>query len=80
MYGDEPSEPARHAAGTVLDLGAGHGRDSLHFTRRGFAVHAVDSSRDGLARLRAQADREGLSDRITATVHDPTPLPDAKPR
>jgi cyclopropane fatty-acyl-phospholipid synthase-like methyltransferase len=50
MYGTEPSEPARHAAeafraagaSTVVELGAGHGRDALFFARKGFSVHATD--------------------------------------
>ncbi|WP_223838353.1 hypothetical protein [Saccharopolyspora pogona] len=61
MYGDEPSEPAQHAAGafsaghatSVLEPGAGHGRDSVHFARRGFTVHATDFSRDGLTEVHA---------------------------
>ncbi|MDA3630530.1 class I SAM-dependent methyltransferase [Saccharopolyspora sp. WRP15-2] len=86
MYGYEPSEPAKQVAdafptgGTVLELGAGHGRDSLHFAQRGFSVHAMDFSPDGLAQLRDRAEQDGLIDRITTTVHDvrtPIPLPDS---
>ncbi len=87
MYGDEPSEPAQHAADVfsaghataVLHLGAGHGRDSLHFARRGFTVHATDFSRDGLTQLRTRAHQRGLAENITTTLHDartPIPLPD----
>jgi SAM-dependent methyltransferase len=78
MYGWAPSEPARyaaaafHAAGvrTVLELGAGHGRDSLFFGRCGFAVHATDFSSTGLNQLRQRARLGRLADQITATVHD----------
>ncbi|MCX4588359.1 class I SAM-dependent methyltransferase [Streptomyces sp. NBC_01549] len=88
MYGMEPSEPARHAAevfraagaGTVLELGAGHGRDALFFARKGFTVHATDFSATALEQLTAVARESGLADRITTTVHDvrdPLPLPDA---
>ena len=87
MYGDEPSEPARYAdevftaerAVDVLELGSGHGRDSLAFARRGFAVHALDFSPEALEQLRVRADREGTAERVTTTVHDvrdPIPLPD----
>ncbi|MGP4019281.1 class I SAM-dependent methyltransferase [Saccharopolyspora sp. 5N708] len=87
MYGELPSEPARYAAElfrargvrAVLDLGAGHGRDALHFARSGFSVHAIDFSPNGLAQLARAAEHDGLADRITTTVHDvraPLPLAD----
>ncbi|MEV6205288.1 class I SAM-dependent methyltransferase [Streptomyces sp. NPDC051771] len=78
MYGDEPSAPARYAAGLfqeagardVLELGAGHGRDALHFARTGFSVRATDFSAAGLAQLRAAAEERGLGDRIATAVQD----------
>ncbi|WP_274911540.1 class I SAM-dependent methyltransferase [Streptomyces sp. WZ-12] len=87
MYGDEPSAAARYAAeafraagaARVLELGAGHGRDALHFAREGFAVHATDFSRTALDQLSATARAQGLGDRIATTVHDvrePLPLAD----
>lgn len=86
MYGPQPSEPARYAAGLfraeavtmVLELGAGHGRDALYFAREGFTVQATDFSRTGLEQLRNQADHEGLAERVSTTVHDVRdPLPAA---
>ncbi|MGW1024690.1 class I SAM-dependent methyltransferase [Streptomyces sp. NPDC002577] len=88
MYGMEPSEPGRHAAGvfraagarTVLELGAGHGRDALFFAHEGFTVQAADFSPTGLEQLLAAARESGVTDRVTTTVHDvrdPLPLPDA---
>lgn len=88
MYGQQPSEPARHAAEvfrdqrarSVLELGAGHGRDALYFARCGFTVHATDFSPTGLDQLRHTAERDGLAQLVQATVHDartPLPLPDA---
>ncbi|GAA1227281.1 class I SAM-dependent methyltransferase [Prauserella halophila] len=88
MYGWHPSEPARHAAEffgasgaeSVLELGAGHGRDALHFARAGFTVHATDFSGTGLDRLHAQAAHDGVAERVRTTVHDvrdPLPFPDA---
>lgn len=88
MYGGEPSAPAVHAAlrftahnaSSVLDLGAGHGRDALLFARSGLHVQAVDFSAAGLAQLAETATREGLGQRITTVEHDvrqPLPFPAA---
>lgn len=44
----------------VVDLGAGRGRDALHFARRGHDVRAYDFSRPALAEVRRQARRAGL--------------------
>ncbi|MFI6599503.1 class I SAM-dependent methyltransferase [Nonomuraea sp. NPDC050536] len=85
MYGTQPSEAAVHAAEvflshgarTVLELGAGHGRDTLYFARRGLAVHALDFSPVGLDQLRGAATDAGLDELVTTTTHDvrlPLPL------
>ncbi|MFF4953249.1 class I SAM-dependent methyltransferase [Streptomyces chattanoogensis] len=87
MYGTAPSTPATHAAElfrsagarTVLELGAGHGRDALFFARSGFEVTAADFSTAGLAQLAAHAAESGLTERVTTLRHDvrdPLPLPD----
>ncbi|PAZ10099.1 SAM-dependent methyltransferase [Streptomyces sp. SA15] len=88
MYGMEPSEPARHAAElfrasgchTVLELGAGHGRDALFFARQDFTVYATDFSAVGLEQLTAAARQAGVAARVTTVTHDvrdSLPLPDA---
>ncbi|MEU9369592.1 class I SAM-dependent methyltransferase [Streptomyces avermitilis] len=88
MYGQEPSAPAVHAAEIfhvcgakdVLELGAGHGRDALHFAREGFTVQATDFSATGLEQLKNAAQSLGLAEHVTTAVHDvrePLPLPDA---
>lgn len=88
MYGEQPSSAALHAVGVfrqiaardVLELGAGHGRDALHFAREGFTVQAADFSATGLDQLRTAARAQGLAERVTTVVHDirePLPLPDA---
>lgn len=86
LHSSEPSEPARWTAhrfaeagiDDVLELGAGHGRDALHLAARGFSVHATDFSEAALDQLRADAQRNGLDDKVTATLHDVRdPLPPA---
>ena len=78
MYGDEPSEAAVAAADvfeaagatTVLELGAGQGRDTLYLARRGFQVHALDYAVEGIEAIEAKAETEGLGDRVTVGLHD----------
>lgn len=88
MYGGQPSAAAVYAAEIfrsasvhdVVELGAGHGRDTLFFARQGFAVHALDFSATGLHELRDAALAMGIAKRVATTVHDvrePLPLPDA---
>jgi SAM-dependent methyltransferase len=78
MYGDEPSEAAVAAADmfaaagatTVLELGAGQGRDTLYLARRGFHVDALDYAPEGLEEIEARAGAAGLADRVTVQMHD----------
>ncbi|MFF9147178.1 class I SAM-dependent methyltransferase [Streptomyces sp. NPDC014861] len=88
MYGEQPSAPAIHAAGVfgaagvreVLELGAGHGRDTLYFAREGFTVQATDFSPVGLEQLREAARAQDIAGRVTTAVHDvreALPQPDA---
>lgn len=88
MYGEEPSEPALHAAAVfrsagareVLELGAGHGHDALYFAREGFVVLATDFSPVGLEQLREAAAAQDVAGQVTTAVHDvrePLPLADA---
>lgn len=46
--------------GRALDLGCGEGRDAIHLARRGYSVTAVDISAVGLAKLGADAKKEGV--------------------
>ncbi len=78
MYGTEPSDPAR-AAGTlfraegvvtVLELGAGQGRDALFFARQGFRVQALDFAADATAGIEVKAAAAGLAAALTALRHD----------
>ncbi|WP_434589162.1 class I SAM-dependent methyltransferase [Streptomyces sp. A5-4] len=87
MYGEQPSDPAVHAAAVlrtagardVLELGAGHGRDALYFAREGFTVHATDFSATGLRQLTDAAQAQDVAGRVSTAVHDarePLPLAD----
>jgi SAM-dependent methyltransferase len=88
MYGMEPSAAGVYAArlfsdagcSTVLDLGAGHGRDSAFLANQGFTTYALDVSAEGLAQLSEHAWHVGLTDRLHTVEHDvrePLPLPPA---
>ena len=77
MYGREPSAPARaattlfHTEGvvTILELGAGQGRDALFFARQGFRVQALDVVADATTAIDAKA-AAGLAAALTALRHD----------
>lgn len=88
MYGEEPSAAARVAAElfshegktAILELGGGHGRDSLFFARRGFRVTVLDYSAPGVASITEKAEARGYAQTITVMTRDvrrPLPLPDA---
>ncbi|SEP02831.1 class I SAM-dependent methyltransferase [Actinacidiphila rubida] len=88
MYGDQPSAPAVHAAKTfhaagaknALELGAGHGRDTLFLARSGFTVQAADFSATALEQLHEHAQEQRLAEQITTILYDvrePLPLADA---
>lgn len=78
MYGIDPSKPAIEAAElfaergveTVLELGAGHGRDALYFAEVGMRVIATDFSLTGLAQLEDAAEATGLTERIRTAEQD----------
>jgi len=84
MYGTGPSAPAQAAAdlfraegvATVLELGAGQGRDALFFAREGFRVQAADFAADATTAIEAKAAAAGLTASLTALRHDARdPLP-----
>lgn len=83
-YGTAASTPAEYAAERferagardVLELGAGQGRDSLHFAQRGFNVQALDFADSGVLAIRAKACEARLQDSLRASAHDcREPLP-----
>jgi SAM-dependent methyltransferase len=88
MYGTDPSESGLAAAeafaaaghGSVLELGAGQGRDTLFLARQGVHVTALDFAPGTVETLTSKAQAAGLADMVSATRHDirqPLPLPDA---
>ncbi len=88
MYGTDPSESGLAAAeafataghGSVLELGAGQGRDTFYLARQGMHVTALDFAPGTVETLTSKANAAGLADMVSATRHDirqPLPLPDA---
>ena len=87
MYGTDPSAPGLAAAqafeaagqGSVLELGAGQGRDTLYLARRGLHVTALDIAPGTAETISANARAAGLADMVSVARHDirqPIPLPD----
>lgn len=88
FFGDEPSAFAQKMLGvfrqngvnTLLELGAGQGRDTLFFAHNGLSVVALDYATQSVNALQTKAANLGLGERITAYRHDartPMLLPDA---
>lgn len=84
MFGTEPSESARLAANlfkqnglkTILELGAGQGRDTIFFAQQGFHVYALEYTAIGVETIRKKAEGLGISHLITVIKHDVrNPLP-----
>lgn len=61
----EPLEPGR-----ALELGCGKGDDAVWLARQGWSVTAVEISHTALNYVAANAERAGVSDRITLEQHD----------
>jgi SAM-dependent methyltransferase len=87
MYGTDPSAPGLAAAEafasaghkSVLELGAGQGRDTLYLARQGLHVTALDFAPGTIETLTSKARAAGLADMVSAARHDirqPLPLPD----
>jgi SAM-dependent methyltransferase len=87
MYGTDPSAPALAAAEafaaagyhSVLELGAGQGRDTLYLARQGLHVTALDIAPGTVETISAKARAAGLTNMVSVARHDmrePLPLPD----
>jgi len=88
MYGTDPSASGLAAAetfaaesvGSVLELGAGQGRDTLYLARQGLQVTALDYAHGTVESLAAASRAAGLADLVSVARHDlrdPLPLRDA---
>lgn len=88
MYGTDPSAPGLAAAqafaaaglDSVLELGAGQGRDTLYLAHQGLRVTALDIAPGTVETISAKARAAGLADLVTVARHDmreALPLPDA---
>ena len=87
MYGTDPSVPALAAAEafaaagyhSVLELGAGQGRDTLYLARQGLQVTALDIAPGTVETISAKARAAGLTNMVSVAAHDmrePLPLSD----
>lgn len=78
MFGTDPSYPAKVAfehfqqnkAHNILELGCGHGRDTMFFLEKGLKVNATDYSENGLRELSQKAKNLGLDKNLQTTCHD----------
>jgi len=84
MFGETPSDPAQKAAQlfkkdsvtSLLELGAGQGRDTMFFARQGFQVWALDYSEAAVKTIAQKSNALGLVDSVKAVSHDVRkPLP-----
>ena len=71
LYGKEPNEFLSSCISNfskkerVLFLGAGEGRNAVHFAKKGFEVRALDVSEIGLNKLQEFANEENVSIKTT---------------
>ena len=78
FFGQEPSFSARKALelfekegkSSIIELGAGQGRDTLFFIKNGFQVHALDYSEKAVEVINQKARRLRLSQSIKTIRHD----------
>jgi SAM-dependent methyltransferase len=86
LYGKLPSFAAERAVQQfkanedreILELGCGHGRDTLFFAQQGLTVYAMDYSKTAIDALKRRAQVLGLSNSIIPKRHDirdPIPFP-----
>jgi SAM-dependent methyltransferase len=83
-FGTQASDPARAAAEalrelgarSLLELGAGQGRDTLFFAAQGLAVTALDYAASATEAIRAKLAAQGLENQVQVLRHDlREPLP-----
>ncbi len=77
-FGTIPSEPAKitstllkkESKTSLIELGAGQGRDTLYFARSGFNVTALDYSHKGIEAINITATDQCLDDSIQTVQQD----------
>ena len=67
---DVSEDPSPRAAGVLVDLGCGAGRDAVFAAMRGWNVLALDSDAKGLARCAALAAMHGVSGNVKGSRVD----------
>ena len=75
LHGYAPSPPLPRAVegvapGLALDLACGAGRHAIFLAERGWRVHALDGAQAGIDRMRAEARRREVADRIEPRLVD----------
>lgn len=78
MFGTDPSFSGiraaeifkEHGVKTILELGAGQGRDTFYFIEQGFDVHVLDYSKEGIVDIMDKAENLGLADRVKCDLVD----------
>jgi len=78
MFGSHASYPAEKAKtqfrqegkATLLELGAGQGRDTIFFGKQGLNTVALDYSDPGLQSIKEKAANAGVSELIRTVCHD----------
>lgn len=78
MFGDQASYSGIRAAEifkengveTILELGAGQGRDTFYFLDQGFKVHILDYSQEGINDIESKARSLGLEDKLSYQLAD----------
>lgn len=66
LWGVKPSYLAKQVSnykneGKILDIGAGEGKDSVFFAKKGFDVTSLETSKKAIRKLEKRAKKEGLN-------------------
>ncbi len=78
LYGENPSYAAdkaailfkREGSKRILELGCGHGRDTLYLARNGIEVHALDFSTAAIEAMSKRVHELSLSESVMGLFHD----------
>ena len=78
MFGLEPSFPAKKSIEifkknnikSILELGAGLGRDTIYFAQNSIRVHALDYSKSAIETINEKSKKLGLEEFIETKMFD----------